>query len=647
MKKIELLHMHAENFKGFRTVDIDFGKNCLIRGANATGKTSLLDLFWWIFFGKDSQGRTDFQIRPVNEYGEMVNNVDIIGEATLSVDGEEITFRKVQSQVWTKKRGSTAPTFSGNQNTMTVNGFPVSQKDYDEKVSEILNESLFKLMTNPMAFAMLPWKEQREILLRFVSEITDKDILALNEDGFASVADDILYAGAEAAKDKAYATLKRLKEEQKTYPVRIDEAMRNKGVVQSENEVLARKAKAEADLDAVRREIDDFNETLKKYKDLQDEIVRTRLAIGEVEAKAEADTLKAKSDIRIAITKAVAEVMQIEQKRDRLCDTLSDLTKEIADDRAEMEALKKQYFTVLSRVMPEDETKCPTCGREFDPDKVAEIASEFEKRRARDLERIDTKGKTFGAEVRAAKEKMASVQKELDSLSEQYEKAVSKRDELDEKESNLVPIDYTTTPAYQALERHLAELNMEMEKADGGAELRGTLRGREQAARDALMMANGDLSVIESNKRIDARIEELKAEQRDCGQKVADAEEALYLIEGFIQLKMNTLTDRINQHFKKVRFKLFKTLINGAVQPTCIMQMASNGSYVDYPNLNHGAQIIAGLDVIEALQGLYDVSAPVFVDNSEALSSANKPEIDSQLIMLEVSDDPELTVENL
>ena len=646
MRKIKLLNLHAENFKGFHVVDIDFGDVCITRGANATGKTSLLDLFWWIFFGKDSQGRTDFQIRPVNEYGEMINNVDIIGEATLSVDGEEITFRKVQSQVWTKKRGSTAPTFSGNQNTMTVNGFPVSQKDYEEKVSEILNEFLFKLMTNPMEFSRLPWKEQREILLRFVSEITDKDILELNKDGFASVADDILYAGAEAARDKAYATLKKLKEEQKTYPVRIDEAMRNKAAMPSEDEVLARKAKAEAELETVRNEMDNLNASLSEYQNIQDEIVKVRIQANDIKAKTEEQTVRRKAEARTAVTDALMEVKKLEQERDRMCDKQSDLTRDIADFEAEINELAKQYREVKSRVMPEDQTVCPTCGREFDPDRVSAITSEFENRKTRDLGRISTKGKQYREKVEDTKSQMETIQTRIDDLTKRVEVANSEHERLKKEAESIVTPDYIMSPEYQELNSRLVELSEKLDSADDGAERRGALRGREQAARDALMMANGDLSVIESNKRLDARIEELKAEQRDCGQKVADEEEKLFLIEGFIKLKMDTLSDRINSHFKKVRFKLFKTLINGAVQPTCVMQMASNGSYVDYQSLNHGAQIIAGLDVIDALETLYDVCAPVWVDNAEALSTFNKPQINSQLIMLEVSDDEELMVIN-
>ena len=644
MKNISLLHLHAEHFKGLRHIDIDFSNYNIIKGRNASGKTTLLDLFWWILFGKDSQGRTDFQIRPVDAYGQMIDNVEIIGEAMFGLDTSVITLQKVQKQVWTKKRGETAPTFSGNKNEMFVNGFPVSQKDYEAKVAEILDEGLFKLMTNPMAFSMLPWKEQRDILLRFVSDVTDKDVLELDEARFAPIADDVLMAGADATRDKAYATLKRLKDEQKAYPIRIDEAMRSKMNARPEDEVLARKKDAEGLLEAIQEERDYLDASLKEYTDIQDEIVKVRIRAGEVKANAEAEYAKQKMTARTAVTDATMKVKDLEQKRDRLSDSLSDLTREIALGESDIADLAKQYKEIKSRALPEDETACPTCGRKFDDDKIAEIASEFEKRKDRDLSRISFRGKNVRTRVDNVKAKLADTHKQIDALTEQILQAGAEVKRLVESANGIIEPDYIMLPEYQALNKQLVELSAKLNSADDGAERRGALRGREEIARQELTLANGDLSVIEANKRTDARIEELKSEQRECGQKVADAEQALYLVEEFIRLKMDTLSDRINSHFSKVRFKLFKTLINGAVQPCCVMQMASNGSYVDYPNLNHGAQIMAGLDVIEALGGLYDVSAPVFIDNAEALDSNNKPEIDSQLIMLCVSDDEELTV---
>ena len=137
------------------------------------------------------------------------------------------------------------------------------------------------------------------------------------------------------------------------------------------------------------------------------------------------------------------------------------------------------------------------------------------------------------------------------------------------------------------------------------------------------------------------------AEQRECGQKVADQEQIVYLLDEFVMAKMNLLSDRINAKFKKVRFKLWDQLINGGIKETCTMQINTNGSYVDYSDANNAAKIIGGLDVIEALSELYGVEAPILLDNSECLDSSNTPKTSAQLILLEVSDDETLHVERM
>jgi len=636
---IKLKSLEIQNFKGIHSMAFDLNEAInTITGRNASGKTTLLDAFTWCLFGKDSSGRTDFQIRPVDKDGQMVHNCEISVEATLEVDGEIVILEKKQSQVWTKKRGSTVATFSGNKNEMTINGFPVTQKDYDARIADILDESLFSLMTDPMRFASLSWKDQREILLRFVSEITDQDVLELDEVRFAPIAADILAAGAEASKDKATALLKRLKEDQKAYPVRIDEAMRNKTDALPEEQLIGRKAKIETELKAVQKELSDVSAASKSVSDVQDEIIKVKMEIGSIKEKVEAKNAQRRMDVSQAVTNALMEVMQLEQRRDRLCDQKTSLEKSIEDNEAEIQDLAKQYKEVKSRAMPSDATICPTCGREFPADRIEEVKKEFESRKGRDLDRIGNRGQSYRNMVNAYEQKLEQINAEIKSLTEKVIEADKKHKQAQKAAAGVQAIDYTSTKEYAQLEARMIDLNEKLSQMDNGDERRRAVKERENALQEALDDVNRSLSAVEANKRIDARIEELKAAQRECGQKVADAEQALYLIEEFMKLKMDTLSDRINSHFDKVRFKLFKTLINGAVQPTCVMQMASNGSYVDYPNLNHGAQIIAGLDVINALSTLYDVSAPIFIDNAECLSSDNQPETTSQLILLKVSD---------
>ena len=144
-----------------------------------------------------------------------------------------------------------------------------------------------------------------------------------------------------------------------------------------------------------------------------------------------------------------------------------------------------------------------------------------------------------------------------------------------------------------------------------------------------------------NNVMIDDRIETLRDEQKEIGQKVADQEQMLYLLEEFIRFKLNKVSESINSHFKTVNFVLFKEQLNGGIKDCC--ECTVNG--VPYSTLNSGHRIVAGLDIIRSLSELYGVSVPIFVDNAESLNEFNVPDMDAQLILLSVSEDKQLKVE--
>ena len=102
---------------------------------------------------------------------------------------------------------------------------------------------------------------------------------------------------------------------------------------------------------------------------------------------------------------------------------------------------------------------------------------------------------------------------------------------------------------------------------------------------------------------------------------------------------MDMLSDTINSKFKLVKWKLFDIQINGGLKETC--ELTLNG--VPYTDLNSAAKVQAGLDIINSMSAIYDVSAPIFIDNREGVNSI--PEVDAQVINLIVSRDQELKVE--
>ena len=176
MKTIKLKSLHIQNFKGCKERMIEFGDRTRISGANATGKTTVFDAFTWLLFGKDSLGSASFDIRPLDENGKMIDNIEISVEAAITADGEEYSLKKVQKQIWRTKRGTNTTEFKGNVNEYEINGYPKSEKEFKEFISAIIDEKVFNLVTNPNAFNALPWKEQREILMKFVGDFTDVEI---------------------------------------------------------------------------------------------------------------------------------------------------------------------------------------------------------------------------------------------------------------------------------------------------------------------------------------------------------------------------------------------------------------------------------------------------------------------------------------
>ena len=57
---ISIESIKIRNFKGIRSLDVEFGQETNIYAANALGKTTIFDAFTWTLFGKDSLNSAAF-----------------------------------------------------------------------------------------------------------------------------------------------------------------------------------------------------------------------------------------------------------------------------------------------------------------------------------------------------------------------------------------------------------------------------------------------------------------------------------------------------------------------------------------------------------------------------------------------------------
>jgi DNA repair exonuclease SbcCD ATPase subunit len=653
-KLINLISMHIENFKGIKTLDIEFTDKTLIQGRNASGKTTIADAFSWLLFGKDSQGRADFQIRPVDKDGKTVDNIEISVGAVLEIShqGEtrRVTFKKIQKQNWVKKRGSDAPTFQGNTNSCEIDGFPASQKEYEAKVASLIEEDLFKLMTDPRAFASMKWQDQRNILLRFVSDITDQDVLDTDPERYAPIAEDVTTAGADKAKEKALGILKKLKADQKAYPVRIDEASRGIHTGLDESEMVQKKSELEKKLIEIRSRRDDLAVRLEAMNEMQSKITNIKHEMLVLEQEANHELQKKRYAAQEVVDRNHLEIQTITNKYTRITQAVK-MTKELIEaDEAKIKRLSDQYKDEKIKQIQPNRLACPTCGREYDAGRVEEITASFEETKRQTLERIAIEGKALRETVNQAREDLKKTENEAGHLQHEYQKKKELQTSLEEELEAIKDakgVDMAENAMYLSYQKQIEALEEQMTVMDDGGAYKRLLNQEEEDVNAEITALNIKIASAKASKQAEKRVKELKEEQMDCAQKVADQERIVYLTEEFTKAKMDMLSGKINSNFKTVHFRLFTEQINGGIKEACVMQIASNGNYVDYANANHAAQITGGLDVIEALSRLYGVEAPVFLDNGEALDAYNVPKIGAQLIMLNVSNDPELVVSEL
>jgi hypothetical protein len=158
------------------------------------------------------------------------------------------------------------------------------------------------------------------------------------------------------------------------------------------------------------------------------------------------------------------------------------------------------------------------------------------------------------------------------------------------------------------------------------SELEGALSAA-QMERDVVVKKQREL---ESNDSILARIDEVKKEEKVMAGELAMLEKEEYLALQFNKTKMEMMEEHIKSKFGNVVFKMFNSLINGGEEPTC--QILIDG--VPFDNANRAAQINTGIKIINTLSDHYNVKAPIFVDNAEAVNELTST--GSQLVRLVV-----------
>jgi len=635
--EVLLQELYLHNFKGVKEFTLPAaGEDIAVFGDNATGKTTLPDAFWWLLGGKDSQGRSDFEVKRLDEDGSPEHHLDHEVQATLLIGTELKTFKQVYREKWVKKRGQADREFSGHTTDHFIDGVPRTAGEYQAIVSEIASEEVMRLLTDLYRFASgLHWKERRELLLEVCGDVNDEEVVA-SDPQLADLPGILEGRSLDDQRKVAEARRKEINEELDRIPVRIDEAERalpDVSGIPSEDE-LQKELKASQDQKSRAEEektrIESGGQVAEKRKALRE----VEASIQEAMNAAKREEEKKKEGVRTErnlvsdrLREAREAVKDTENEISRACRDIERLEKEMDSKREEWSRVNSETFEHT-----EPDT-CAACGQALPEDKV-------EAARQKALEEFNTRKS-----------------KRLASLSQEGRQSKDQRDILSAGEDTRQKVLAESQALVSALESNLAEAetaieavrvgadtaDLEAKKADLEAEIASLREGSsdqlktcQERIRDLetdIRRVQDGLGSYRGRQKGQERIEELKAQEKKLASEFEDLERQLYLMDAFVKAKVGLLTDRI---------KLFNVLVNGGIEECC--EVSYQG--VPWGNLNHGAQINVGLDIIRTLQEHYGVALPVWVDQAESVTRL--PDMDCQVIRLVVSpDDKQLRYEEV
>ncbi len=645
MKKIIIKSLKLVNFKGLRDYEVEFNSDLTsIYGKNGSGKTTLFDAFTWTLFGKDSEDRKQFNVKTLDENGSAIEKLPHEVSIVLSVDGKDITLTRRFSEKWTKKRGSSVEEFTGHTEERLYNEVPCSLKEWNEKIEEICSEQSFKFITSPTYFTAQKWDVQRAMLIRMAGDISDEEILSHRPE-FAALVAELTGKTLEEYKREIASKKRRIKTEIDALPARIDERKRD--------------ASDQLDWTAIEQEIADKKQQLSDIEDrLTDEAKKLteqnkeRMTLiskrSDLEAKKQEIAAKLKEAALAGYYKEKAEQDRLKSDHRYKSEDAARLQREISQLKTEQERItqrltdfRSKWYAKKQETLQFDANDfiCPTCLRPLEAEdiekKQQEMTERFNTKKASDLEEINKQGKQIKAELLSVESRIADKEKQYRDT-----EASVKNIELDDlyKKTLIAPVVNTETdPQITELTKLQQEISVKIESSLFHTEEDAVLKQQKRTLSQEISDLTIKLSKREQIARNNERIAELEKQLREQSDELAALEKIEFSIAEYTKTRIEALESKIAGLFRNVRFKMYTQQINGGEAETCEAQV--NG--VPYSDLNHAAKINAGLDIIDAICKFEDISAPVFVDNAEAVNDLLA--IGSQIIRLVVSDDPVLT----
>lgn len=651
--QIKLKSLHLTNYKGKGThnFNAEFGDVTRISGKNKSGKSSVMDAYLDVLTGKLTDGSEPNGVRPHDENGNDLNRDDVVRELVFDIDGTETTVKKVTSQKWVKKRGTTEEVFEGNKTTYAIDGFESSnQKAFTEWQEKIAKVDVLLMCSNARPFLNTVQKstaEARKILEGLAGFSTEKFIA--ENPKYAHITEITKNHKIEDVLKQLRRDLTAQKKTASEAKVKLDyekarEISVDGGIELAELELAINALKEQiAELD---KEESALDEAVKAYDEASSGVLELKFELNGLQQKANEELENQRRELRQSMSEIDNEIGNYNHQLGLNSRDIKILEEYINKHTSEIQKCRDDWTRINAEALAEDSFICPTCHRELTEDDKRKHLSNFEEQKRNRLQLVSDKGNDLKHKIEQDKselEQIKAVKSENEKGKEESEEQIEKL----QKQLSELPqsTDISDTEEYKAIQKQIAEKETALNAMNNHSEKRAEIKAERQQLFDEISEKKAVILKYQADtEQKDKNVSTLEEDLRDKNQNVADTERKIDLLKDFSIEKNRKLAKEINPHFKHFQFEFVEYTQEG--NPVETLKLVCDGTnYFD--GLNHGDKILTECDLVCGLQELNGLNMPVWLDDVESLDSDRIPKIKQQLILLEKTDDEELKIEEV
>lgn len=647
---MKITHIFAQNFCKFygkNTLDTDFSMKTVLSGQNEVGKSTVKRIILDVLNCHDENDREITGIRPHDENGVEIDDVDIVRAVTFEIGGKAKALKKVTRQKRNKKGEIT-----GSVTDYSINDVPYKMADYNQYINDNMAElGVLPFCLNAMTLLNKSQAEQRLALASYFGTHTDEEICDMFPQ-FAELKPMFDDGDVDQLKKVCRGKLngtggrngsKGLIKERDEISTRIDTIHSTNEYTDLAELELAKKA-YEPQLKEVEDKLSDYNKILESKQKATEDIMSLKFELSDMERKANAENQKKRMELQLQLDGYNASISKTESMIRAGKAKIKNSEREISYCARDLEKIRADWKKAKELAFDESSINCPMCGQRLPEDKIESMRAEFEEWKAKNLKVLEDKGNV-----------LLNDSKEIADLEKELKQAVEdKRTELNEltekrdivaKELEKVPtdIDMTGNSEYQALKAKIEEKEKALADENDTSELIRKLKNERNELLRQVSSVDTKIELgVANNKRIDDSIADLEDKRTDLNQEIADWERKLDLLKEFTRKKNELLQADVNKYLEFATAKLFRPLLNGDTEECC--DFVYNGEAYAR-NLNHGARMLTEVDICRAFQKVANVNFPIIIDDTESVDDWRIPQIDNQLIMLKHAQDKELVIE--